>query len=123
MVVTAGTGFVGLRSPKQGTARKLIELSGLPIGAPSANLFGHVSPTEPVHVFNDFYDQEVSVIDGERCEYGLESTVVKLEEGRLTVLRQGSFTVEKLRQGIEGTELKDIEIRVQQVVKKEQELQ
>lgn len=64
LVVTAGSGFVGLRSPKQQTARKLIELSGLPIGAPSANLFGHVSPTEPVHVFNDFYDQEVAVIDG-----------------------------------------------------------
>lgn len=57
LVVTAGTGFVGLRSPKHLTARKLIELSGLPIGAPSANLFGHVSPTEPIHVFNDFYDQ------------------------------------------------------------------
>lgn len=118
MVVTAGTGFVGLRSPKQRTARTLIQLSGLPIGAPSANLFGHVSPTEPIHVFNDFYDQEVAVIDGERCEYGLESTVVKLEEGRLTVLRQGSFTVEKLREGLKGSELEDIEITVQQLVKK-----
>jgi L-threonylcarbamoyladenylate synthase len=71
IVVTAGTGFVGLRSPKQPTARRLLELSKLPIGAPSANLFGHVSPTEPIHVFNDFYDQEVAIIDGERCEYGL----------------------------------------------------
>lgn len=105
LVVTADTGYVGLRSPKQPTARKLIELSGLPIGAPSANLFGHVSPTEPIHVFNDFYDQQVAIIDGERCEYGLESTVVKLAEGGLLILRQGSFTLEKLREGLKGTGL------------------
>jgi L-threonylcarbamoyladenylate synthase len=72
-------------------------LSGLPIGAPSANLFGHVSPTEPIHVFNDFYDQEIAIIDGERCEYGLESTVVKLTENKLSILRQGSFIFEKLK--------------------------
>jgi L-threonylcarbamoyladenylate synthase len=108
LVVTAGTGFVGLRSPKQPTARKLIELSGLPIGAPSANLFGHVSPTEPIHVFNDFYDQDVAIIDGERCEYGLESTVVKMTEQKLSVLRQGSFTTEKLKEGLKGTDLENI---------------
>jgi tRNA A37 threonylcarbamoyladenosine synthetase subunit TsaC/SUA5/YrdC len=45
MIVTAQTGFVGVRAPKHPIARKIIELSGLPIGAPSANLFSHVSPT------------------------------------------------------------------------------
>jgi tRNA A37 threonylcarbamoyladenosine synthetase subunit TsaC/SUA5/YrdC len=55
LVVTAGTGYVGVRFPKHEIARKLIELSG-PIAAPSANLFTHVSPTSSVHVFNDFYD-------------------------------------------------------------------
>ena len=44
-IVTAQTGFVGIRAPKHPFARKLIETSQLPIGAPSANLFSHVSPT------------------------------------------------------------------------------
>lgn len=78
LIVTAQTGFVGIRAPKHPYARSLIEASKLPIGAPSANLFSHVSPTEPVHVFNDFYDCPISIVDGERCEYGVESTVIKL---------------------------------------------
>ena len=63
-VVTAQTGFVGIRSPKAPMARKLIEESQRPIGAPSANLFSHVSPTSACHVFNDFFDQSVTIIDG-----------------------------------------------------------
>lgn len=63
-VVTAQTGYVGLRSPKCQYARNLIEKSERPIGAPSANLFSHVSPTSSVHVFNDFYDQEIAIVDG-----------------------------------------------------------
>ena len=70
-VVTAQTGFVGIRSPKNLYARKLLKESKRPIGAPSANLFSHVSPTSPVHVFNDFYDQKVTIINGDRCEYGI----------------------------------------------------
>lgn len=63
-VVTAQTGFVGIRSPKSKYARLLIEKSKRPIGAPSANLFSHVSPTSAVHVLNDFYDQDIAVVDG-----------------------------------------------------------
>ena len=71
MMVTAQTGFVGVRAPRHPYARKLIEASNLPIGAPSANLFSHVSPTEPVHVFNDFYSSEIAIVEGGRCEYGV----------------------------------------------------
>ena len=78
-IVTAQTGYVGLRSPKHPYARQLIAESGVPIGAPSANLFSHVSPTEPVHVLNDFWDQDLAIVDGDRCEFGVESTVVRLE--------------------------------------------
>lgn len=55
-ILTAQTEYVGVRAPKTLVSRKLIELSGVPIAAPSANLFSHVSPTTSVHVFNDFYD-------------------------------------------------------------------
>lgn len=79
----------------------------MPIGAPSANLFAHVSPTSAVHVFNDFYNQDISLIDGDRCEFGIESTVTKIVEDEATkkisifVLREGSLSVDRLRKYVE----------------------
>jgi L-threonylcarbamoyladenylate synthase len=86
-VVTAQTGYVGIRSPKSRYARELIEKSKKPIGAPSANLFSHVSPTSAVHVLNDFYDQEIAIVDGKKCEYGVESTVLKIVNNNIEILR------------------------------------
>lgn len=112
LVVTAQTGFVGIRAPKHPYARQLIAASGLPIGAPSANLFSHVSPTEPVHVFNDFFDCPISIVDGDRCEFGVESTVVKITEGSLHVLREGSLSVSRLqsflKSKLQGEELPEV---------------
>ena len=53
-VVTAKTGLVGLRMPNHQVALDLIKACGLPIAAPSANKFGHVSPTKAEHVYEDF---------------------------------------------------------------------
>ncbi|KAJ1389381.1 DHBP synthase RibB-like alpha/beta domain-containing protein, partial [Ochromonadaceae sp. CCMP2298] len=53
LLVTAGTGFVGLRSPQHPTARALLSAAGVPVAAPSANRFGHVSPTCAQHVLDD----------------------------------------------------------------------
>ena len=52
----------------------------MPICAPSANISSHISPTEAIHVFNDFYDKDLSIIDGGNCDFGIESTVIKLVE-------------------------------------------
>lgn len=71
MIVTAQTGFVGIRCPNHPYFRKLLKESQLPIGAPSANLFSHVSPSESVHVFNDFYKDDVWIVDGGKCEFGI----------------------------------------------------
>jgi len=80
-VITANTGFVGLRMPSNPIALDLIRSSGLPIAAPSANKFGHVSPSRAEHVYNDFYmDSEVAIIDGGPCSFGIESTVLKIIE-------------------------------------------
>jgi len=65
LLITANTGYVGLRMPNHEIALELLRTSGLPIAAPSANKFGHVSPTKAEHVYNDFYlDSEVTIIDG-----------------------------------------------------------
>jgi L-threonylcarbamoyladenylate synthase len=71
--VTASTGFVGIRAPKHAVARLLLEASnGMPIAAPSANRFGHVSPTRAQHVFEDLCTQdckhEILVLDGDHEE-------------------------------------------------------
>ena len=64
-LITAETGFVGIRMPNNQITLDLIKTSGLPLAGPSANKFGHVSPSKAEHVYNDFYrDSEVFIIDG-----------------------------------------------------------
>ena len=60
--VTSGTGFVGLRSPRHPIARRLLEASGLPVAAPSANRFGHVSPTSSEHVMHDLGEEDIAIL-------------------------------------------------------------
>jgi len=105
-VVTANTGYVGIRFPSNEIAQKLIAYAGTPICAPSANRFAHISPTSAVHVFNDLFDKEVALIDGPNAVHGLESTVVKIicnkDEKTLYVLRHGSVPTSKIRQLVES---------------------
>lgn len=78
-MVTAETGYVGIRMPNNEIALDLIKTSGLPLAAPSANKFGHVSPSKAEHVYSDFHkDSEVFIIDGGACSFGIESTVLKI---------------------------------------------
>ena len=78
MVHTGGTGFLGVRCPNNKIAQELIKLSKCPIGAPSANLFSHVSPSKPIHVFNDLYNKKINLINGSSTIKGIESTVLKI---------------------------------------------
>ncbi len=65
----------------------------MPIAAPSANKFGHVSPTKAEHVYNDFYkDSEVMILDGGSCSFGIESTVVKITDTELVIIRKGGIS-------------------------------
>lgn len=78
--VTSGSGFVGVRFPNHDLATKLLEAAAVPVAAPSANRFGHVSPTRPEHVMNDLGSHDIMVLRGEEsayCKVGIESTVVK----------------------------------------------
>ena len=105
-VVTANTGYVGIRFPVNEFALKLIEYAGTPICAPSANKFAHISPTSSVHVFNDLFDKDISIIDGPNSIHGMESTVVKIvnneKERALYVLRHGSVPTSKIRELIKS---------------------
>lgn len=89
--VSAQTGWVGLRCPSHPVARRFLELCDCPVAAPSANLFGHVSPTSAQHVYDDFPDVDnLWIVDGGACGFGIESTVVRLNsDGTVDILRRG----------------------------------
>ena len=92
-----GLSTVAVRCPSNPIARSLIELSGVPIAAPSANLSGSPSPTTAQHVIDDLSGRIEAIIDGGDSAFGVESTIVKIEDdGTLTLLRPGSITVDEL---------------------------
>ena len=92
-----GLDTVAVRCPSHPVARRLIELSGRPIAAPSANLSGSPSPTSAHHVIDDMQGRIDMIIDGGNCEIGLESTIVKIEDdGSMTLLRPGRVTLSEL---------------------------
>ncbi|KAJ5072959.1 hypothetical protein M0811_09173 [Anaeramoeba ignava] len=130
-IITAKSGFVGIRSPSHKVAHDLLKVSQLPIAAPSANRFGHVSPTTAQHVFEDLGKYPITILDGGSTVVGIESTVMKLQEinGKiqLTFLRKGAISPENIKESIKNIpEFNDIvEINVVQRVvdlkKKEEE--
>lgn len=94
-LVTAGLGTIGLRMPR-GVAGELISRVGNPLAAPSANLSGRISPTQAEHVIAEFGGENVLVIDDGPCEEGIESTIVKIDDDHMTLLRPGTITREEI---------------------------
>lgn len=94
--VTGGLDTVAVRCPAHPVAHRLIELAGIPIAAPSANLSGKPSPTSAAHVAEDMDGRVDMILDGGASEIGLESTIVKLDGDRLTLLRPGGITYDAL---------------------------
>jgi L-threonylcarbamoyladenylate synthase len=93
---TAGLDTVGIRMPENRVARKLIEFSEVPIAAPSANLSGKPSPTTIEHCIDDLSGRVDMIIGGDKCDVGLESTVVDTIDGNVTILRPGGITREMM---------------------------
>ncbi len=90
-IVTAGLATVGIRVPNHPVALQLIDAAGLPLAAPSANRFMQLSPTTAAHVRAAFGD-ELPVLDGGACRVGIESTVVQILDGQVTLLRPGGIS-------------------------------
>ena len=85
-----------MRIPSHPVARAFIEACDVAIAAPSANRSGSPSPTSAEHVKADLDGRIDAVIDGGRCDIGLESTIVKLKDGAAVILRPGAVTEEML---------------------------
>jgi L-threonylcarbamoyladenylate synthase len=96
-IVTAGRTRVGVRMPRHPVARRLIELAGVPVAAPSANSFGMTSPTRADFVLQDLDGRIDAVIDSGDATLGLESTVVDVCEEPPILYRPGMVTLQQLQ--------------------------
>jgi L-threonylcarbamoyladenylate synthase len=97
-VVTAGLPTVAVRMPDHPVANRLIDLSGVPVAAPSANISGSPSPTTFEATFSDLQGKVDFVVDGGPAGIGVESTVLDISGPIPVVLRPGGLSVEELSQ-------------------------
>ncbi len=111
-LVTAGLSSVAVRVPAHPLARRLIELAGVPIAAPSANPFGEVSPTTAAHVRQQLGGRIDYILDGGPCAVGVESTVVHVTEDPPTLLRHGGITQEELEAVVGPVRLPQIDFAI-----------
>ena len=97
-IVTAGLDSVAIRIPQHPLFRKLLKAAGIPVAAPSANLFGYVSPTTAEHVREGLGDKIGYILDGGASAIGLESTIVDIRDPeRPKILRPGAITAAQIR--------------------------
>jgi L-threonylcarbamoyladenylate synthase len=95
--VTGGLASVGLRSPDHPVAVEVLRRFGRGVAAPSANRYGHVSPTTVRHVLEDLDGRIDAVLDAGPSTVGVESTIVELDaNGAIGLLRRGAVTVQQV---------------------------
>lgn len=97
-IVTANLDTVGIRMPSNLLAKKLIEKAGVPIAAPSANVSGKPSGTNIEDIKEEFKGKVSYILDGGSTDIGLESTVIKVENDKIDILRPGKITKEQLEE-------------------------
>jgi L-threonylcarbamoyladenylate synthase len=95
--VTAGRELVGVRMPAHPVALAVIRAAGVPVAAPSANRFGHTSPTTAEHVLEDLEGRIDAVLDAGPTACGVESTVLNPMVTPMVVYRPGAITLEQIR--------------------------
>ena len=93
---SGGFPTIAIRMPDHPIAMKLIEKSGIPIAAPSANISGRLSPTKAEHVIEDLMGRVDAIIVGGDCNVGIESTVLDMTGEVPVILRPGGITREML---------------------------
>ena len=95
-VVMAGRPLVGVRMPAHPVALEVIRRAGVPVAAPSANLFGHTSPTTAAHVLADLDGRIDAIVDAGATAHGVESTVLDPNANPMIIYRPGAVTEEQI---------------------------
>jgi L-threonylcarbamoyladenylate synthase len=100
-IITAGKNTVAVRVPQHAIMLDLLRKLEFPLAAPSANLFGHTSPTRPEHVLKDLNGRIPYILDGGFCECGIESTIIGVgENSNPFLLRAGALDVKIIERAI-----------------------
>jgi L-threonylcarbamoyladenylate synthase len=94
--VSAGLNTVGVRMPAHPVALELIRRAGVPVAAPSANRFTHISPTTADHVRLGLGDRVDMILDGGAAQVGIESTVLSLAMATPVLLRPGMISAAEI---------------------------
>jgi L-threonylcarbamoyladenylate synthase len=104
-LITGGRDTVAVRVPAHAVAQQVLQESG-PLVAPSANRFGHVSPTTALHVRDDLWSHlnpdTDGILDGGPCQIGVESTIVDCTVSPVQILRHGGISAEEIQQLLTG---------------------
>ena len=99
-LVTSGNESVGLRIPSHKLFREVLKETKLPIAAPSANRSGRISPTSAEDVLSELEGRINYILDGGRCEIGIESTIISFLNDDVKILRHGFVTKEDIEKVI-----------------------
>lgn len=99
-IVTSGNDSVGLRIPAHKIFREVLRSSEVPIAAPSANRSGMISPTKAADVLKELNGKINYILDGGKCEVGIESTVISFLNNEIRILRHGFVTKEEIEKVI-----------------------
>ena len=97
-IVTAGRPLVGIRMPAHPVAFEVIRQAGVPVAAPSANIFSHISPTTAAHVLDDLEGKIDAIIDAGPTRHGVESTVLDPTQSPMMIYRPGAVTAKQIRE-------------------------
>ncbi|MCS7003854.1 MAG: L-threonylcarbamoyladenylate synthase [Cytophagales bacterium] len=96
-LVTNGLDTVAVRIPSHPLAQEVLQKLDFPLAAPSANPFGYISPTTAQHVYDNLKGKIPYILDGGTCNIGIESTIVGIENHKVTVFRKGGISLEQIQ--------------------------
>ncbi len=96
-LVSCGLDTLAVRVPSSEGAQEFLKRVNLPIAAPSANVSKHTSPVTANHVFNDLNGKIELILDGGKCEGGIESTVLDVTSEVPRILRSGLVTLSMIK--------------------------
>lgn len=96
--ITGGQSTVGLRVPQHPIAQAVLAAFGSGLAAPSANLFGHISPTSAEHVKQSLGNRVDMILDGGPCKIGIESTIIDCTQAHPRILRPGMITANMIEE-------------------------
>ena len=99
-LITASNDTIGIRIPDNKIVKNILNMCDVPIAAPSANISGKPSPVKIEDTIKDFKDKVDAFIDGGICKESIPSTIVKVIDGKIEILRKGVISIEDIKNKI-----------------------